>query len=140
MKYCIILITLIATVILSGCSDDADIASDNLSKAADNFEVVRRVVFYNGITGEYILVVQGLCSVEKDLKTVSFICKNGEGKYVKHMLGLSDNVTYFSEQLVNVDVSVHNYRVTFKPDTILPDINIRSQLIENNDNVRIGKK
>jgi hypothetical protein len=113
---------------LTGCNDDADIASRNLSKAADNFEIVRRVVFYNGITGDYILSVQGLCSVSNNVKSVSFTCKNDKGKYVKHMLGLSDNVTYFSEQLSAHDVSVYQYRVTFKPDAIIPDFNIRSQL------------
>jgi hypothetical protein len=34
---------------LNACSD-ADIASKNLSKAAEMFEIDRRIVFYNGIT------------------------------------------------------------------------------------------
>ena len=34
-----------ATAVLSGCEDDAKIASRNVSKAADNFEVNRRLVF-----------------------------------------------------------------------------------------------
>ena len=129
--------TLIAIALLAGlaaCNDDADIASRNLSKAADNFEIVRRVVFYNGITGDYILSVQGLCSVSNNGRSVSFTCKNDKGKYVKHMLGLSDNVTYFSEQLSAHDVSVYQYRVTFKPDAIIPDFNIRSQLIDDDSN------
>ena len=29
---------------------DADVASNNLREAADQFEIYRRVVFYNGIT------------------------------------------------------------------------------------------
>jgi hypothetical protein len=127
------------SVLLSGCGDDADIASRNLSKAADNFEIARRVVFYNGITGDYILSVQGLCSVSNNGRSVSFTCKNGEGKYVKHMLGLSDNVTYFSEQLSAHDVSVYHYRVTFKPDAIIPDLNIRSQLVDSDKNNRLDK-
>tara|TARA_R110002012_G_scaffold318933_1_gene538187 strand:- start:595 stop:1029 length:435 start_codon:yes stop_codon:yes gene_type:complete len=114
---------------LAGCNDDADIASRNLSKAADNFEIARRVVFYNGITGDYILSVQGLCSVQDSGHKVAFTCKNNQGKYVKHQLGLSDNVTYFSEQLSAHEVSVYQYRVTFKPDAIIPDFNIRSQLV-----------
>tara|TARA_R100000951_G_scaffold98181_1_gene88055 strand:- start:1563 stop:1967 length:405 start_codon:yes stop_codon:yes gene_type:complete len=116
--------------LISGCKDEASIASHNLSKAADNFEIARRVVFYNGITGDYILSVQGLCSVDNRGRSVSFTCKNDKGKYVKHMLGLSDNVTYFSEQLSAHDVSVYHYRVTFKPDAIVPDFNIRSQLVD----------
>lgn len=34
---------------LSSCTaDDADVVSDNISKAADNFEVARRIVMFNG--------------------------------------------------------------------------------------------
>ena len=134
MKKLIIIYTILMSLLLTGCNDDAQIASRNLSKAADNFEIARRVVFYNGITGDYILSVQGLCSVNNNGRSVSFTCKNSEGKYVKHMLGLSDNVTYFSEQLSAHDVSVYQYRVTFKPDAIIPDFNIRSQLSDDNTN------
>ena len=55
--------TLLATAVLAGCSADADVASRNLSKAADMFEINRRIVFYNGITGEYMLTIEGLCSL-----------------------------------------------------------------------------
>ena len=44
-------------------SDDADVASRNLSKAADNFEILRRVVFMNGIIDRYMLEIIGLCSI-----------------------------------------------------------------------------
>lgn len=49
----------VAVVILAAGCSDADVASSNLSKAADNFEVTRRIVFYNGITGEYMLTIEG---------------------------------------------------------------------------------
>lgn len=131
--FLIIVLTLTATL-TTGCQDDADVASYNLSKAADNFEIVRRVVFYNGITGDYILEVQGLCSVGNNGRSVSFTCKTDDGKFVKHMLGLSDNVTYFSEQLSAQDVSVYQYRITFKPDVIIPDFNLRTQLVDDVSN------
>lgn len=119
------LMTLIAAVFIIGCND-ADIASHNLSKAADNFEINRRIVFYNGITDSYILVIEGLCSVYDDgLGQLEVTCKVGEGQFKKHFLGLSDNVTYFSEQLESMDVSAYHYRVIFKPRTIVPDIDIR---------------
>jgi len=127
LKNSIAFISLASVLAVSGC-DDADVASRNLSKAADNFEIARRVVFYNGITGDYILSVQGLCSVSNNGRSVSFTCKNDSGGYVKHMLGLSDNVTYFSEQLSAHDVSVYNYRITFKPEVIIPDIDVRTKL------------
>ena len=50
-------------VAAAGCNN-AQIASSNLSRAADNFEIMRRVVLLNGITDTYLLSIEGLCSVE----------------------------------------------------------------------------
>ena len=111
---------------LSACSD-ADVASSNLSKAADNFEISRRIVFYNGITGEYPLVIQGLCSLGNfdSNRQLSVTCKVGPGQYKKAFLGLSDNVTYIVEQLDSANVSTQQYKVFFKPSTIIPDIDLK---------------
>lgn len=105
---------------LAACSNDADIASRNLSQAADNFEIPRRIVFYNGITNDYILTIEGLCSQVQEPNKLAVTCKTGEGQYKKHFLGISDNVTYFSEQMEPAKVSKYFYRVTFKPTSILP--------------------
>jgi hypothetical protein len=35
---------------------------------------------------------------------------------------LSDNVTYFAEQLEGAEVGTYHYRVIFKPEVILPDV------------------
>ena len=112
---------------LAACSD-AQIASSNLSKAADNFEINRRIVFYNGITADYILTIEGLCSQEpsQDNKKLSVTCKTGPAAYKKHFLGLSDNVTYFSEQLEAAPANVFHYRVIFKPAAIVPNIELRN--------------
>ncbi|EON11942.1 hypothetical protein [Pandoraea sp. SD6-2] len=112
---------------LSACSDDARVASHNLSKAADNFEINRRIVFYNGITGEYMLTIEGLCSRDNDSTStkLAIVCKVGPNEYKKHFLGLSDNVTYFIEQLEPAKASVYHYAVTFKPSVIVPDITVK---------------
>ncbi len=117
---------ILSTLALLGCSD-ANVASRNLSKAADNFEVERRIVFYNGITGEYMLTIQGKCSLGNDDKprAVSITCKTSADSYKKHFLGLSDNVTYFVEQVDGVNASPYQYRVVFKPLAIIPDIELR---------------
>ena len=107
--------------------DDADVASHNVSKAADNFEVNRRIVFFNGITDKYLLVIEGPCSIKKDNEDnqLEAICKTGPNSYKKHLLGLSDNTTYFVEQGESIKASAYHYRVTFKPQTILPDVDFR---------------
>lgn len=111
---------------LTACSD-AQVASSNLSKAADNFEINRRIVFFNGITGEYMLSIEGLCSIgsASETKAVAVTCKTGPSTYKKHFLGLSDNVSYFAEQVDGANVSAYNYRVVFKPAAIVPDIELR---------------
>ena len=116
----------IAAIGLAGCANDADVASRNLSQAADNFEINRRVVFYNGITNDYILTIEGLCSLDNSVtKNLKVTCKTGPGAYKKHFLGLSDNVTYFAEQIEAAKASTYFYRVTFKPSVILPSIDVR---------------
>ena len=124
MKTVLTLATVAA--LLAGCSD-ADVASTNLSKAADNFEVTRRIVFYNGITGDYVLTIEGLCSLGNKDKSgqLSVTCKTSPAAYKKHFLGLSDNVTYFVEQVEAAPVGVYHYRVFFKPQTILPNIDFK---------------
>ena len=49
---------------LTGCTSDADMVSENLSTDAEQFKIQRQIVFYNGITGEYLLEINGRCSVE----------------------------------------------------------------------------
>jgi hypothetical protein len=119
---------------LAGCQDDAQVASYNISKAADNFEIDRRIVFYNGITDTYMLTIEGRCSIEDQTTQLEVTCKIGRDAFKKHFLGLSDNVTYFAEQLETANVSVYHHRVTFKPQEILSDIDFRGdagELLQN---------
>jgi len=120
-----LLITL-GAVLLAGCSQPADVASRNLSTAADNFEIQRRIVFYNGITDTYMLEVTGRCSLgnEDQPGQLSITCKTGPEAFKKHFLGLSDNVTYFVEQIDGAGASDDSYRVVFRPETIIPDVEL----------------
>jgi hypothetical protein len=127
MKKVITSILIAATLGLAGCSREADVASRNLSQAADQFEVTRRIVFYNGITGEYILTVTGLCSLGNydAAHELSVTCKTGPTTYKKHFLGLSQNVTFFAEQIDSIPVNTYHYRVAFKPSVLIPDIEMK---------------
>lgn len=111
---------------VSACADDATVVSDNLSEAADNFEVDRRVVFFNGITDTYLLEIEGRCSIVDEGTQLEVTCKVSDDEYKKHFLGLSDNVSYFVEQMESVEADPYHYRVTFKPEVIVPDIDLRT--------------
>lgn len=119
-----ITLALAILIAISGCSTDATVASKNIAKAAEQFEIYRRVVFFNGITDKYILQVQGNCSIEDKNKQLEVTCKRHDGRFVKHHLGLSDNVSYFSEQMTSANVSTLRHRVIFKPTTIVPDVDL----------------
>ena len=131
-KFAIIATMFAGLAALTACERDADVASRNLSVAADMFEIDRRVVFYNGITGAYILTIEGRCSLGNydAARQLSVTCKTGPDAYKKHFLGLSDNVTYFAEQLESKGVSTYHYRVVFKPQTIIPDVDFRGDASE----------
>lgn len=128
MKY----LALVFTLLLVGCQDAATIVNENLTKAADNFEVNRRIVFYNGITNDYMLTIEGRCSIDTSTSgnVLHVVCKTGDNTYKKHFLGLSDNVTFFAEQLRDANVNAYHYRVTFKPQTIIPDIDFRGSVVD----------
>ena len=110
--------------ILVSCDQAADVASKNISLAADNFKIDRRIVFYNGITGDYMLSIEGFCSLGNDdpARVLTVTCKTGPDAYKKHFLGLSDNVTYFAEQIDAVGVDIYHYKVIFRPLNIVPAI------------------
>ena len=124
----------IAAVVACGtlvaCQRPADVASANLSYAADNFQINRRVVFYNGITDSYMLSIEGLCSLGNNDKQgeVTITCKTGPDQFKKHFLGLSDNVTYFVEQLEPEAVNTFHYKVAFRPQSIVPDVDFQGDI------------
>lgn len=115
----------VAGVMLTGCSE-ASTASENLSTAADNFEINRRIVFFNGITDTYLLTIEGRCSITDEGNQLEVTCKTDDDEYLKHFLGLSDNVSYFVEQTEAADVDGYHYRVIFRPETIVPDIDMET--------------
>ena len=126
MKKILFMLLLVLVIFaMVSCSSDAYVASSNLSKAADSFEIYRRVVFYNGITDTYILSIEGYSSVEFFPNKFVVTVKTDDGTFLKHYLGRADNVFPFVEQLHDVAVSDRHYRVIFKPSVIIPDIDLQ---------------
>ena len=115
-----------SATLLTGCTAEADTVSDNLSKEADSFQVLRRVVFFNGITDTYLLTIEGFCSIVDEGNQLEVTCKVGEDAYTKDFLGLSDNVSYFAEQLDASNVDPYHHIVIFRPETIVPDIDLQT--------------
>ena len=115
----------VAGMLIGGCTSAADKANENLSKAAENFEVPRRITAINGITDEVLFTVEGFCSYETpDNGTFEAICKQPDGTIERTTLYLSDNVTFISTQLGGVRVDLFRSMVIFRPETIVPDFDL----------------
>ncbi|QZA68994.1 hypothetical protein 010DV004_57 [Bacillus phage 010DV004] len=125
-KLVTLFVGLVAIVSLVGCTE-AGTVSENLSKSADSFEVQRRVVFFNGITDKYLLTIEGLCALDtSSSKKLTVTCKVGKDTYKKHYLGLSDNVSYFVEQTDAKYENAYHYKVLFRPEQVVPDIELQT--------------
>lgn len=112
-------------ICLTSCDDSMSV-NYNLNRDEQNFKEYRRVVFYNGITGEYILQVEGYMALNIDTDgDLVVTVKQQNGSFLKHYLGLSDNVTWFSESLDPRFVSDKRYKVIFKPSSLVPTFELR---------------
>lgn len=124
-----LLAALVTTVALVGgvtaCgTTDADVVNQNMTKDADNFRINRQIVFYNGITNEYIAEFTGLCQTDDNGRRVAVTCKVGDGQYIRNFIGKADNVTYVVLQTDPSAVSSSQYKVVFKPSSIVPNFEI----------------
>lgn len=127
MKKLLVLPVLLSAFVFASCESDADKVSDNVSKAAEQFEVQRKIVGINGITDKILFEVEGRCSLENGetmAHTLDVICKHGPHDYRKHYIGLSDNVTFISTQQQGIDASVYRTRIIIKPENIVPNLDL----------------
>lgn len=128
--FALVLVVVALAVTLSACTTAADTANRNLSEAAENFEVPRRIVGINGITDEVLFAVEGFCSYEvPNNGTFEAIClvDRRTGEVERTTLGLSDNVTFVSTQIGGVEVDLFRPRVIFRPKTIVPDFDLSTR-------------
>ena len=109
-------------VSLSGCQRQVEKVSYNLSKEADNFNVVRQLTVINCIKGDVLFQMTGKLSIEVDAadNQLEIIVEDEYGNYQKHFVGLSDNVTYTVEQMNFKDVENYKYTLNFNPNMWIP--------------------
>lgn len=123
-KKVIAILTVIMMVsFLAGCSEASRVES-NLTKEADNFNVVRQLTVINCLQGDVLFQMTGKMSITADIddKQLEIIVENDDGNYTKHFVGLSDNVTYTIEDLNlgSNDVEKYKYTLNFNPEMWFP--------------------
>jgi len=119
----LLVVGVLATNTLTGCSTEAKRINYNLTQQADNFNVVRQLTVINCIEGDVLFQMTGKMSITADRadNQLEIIVEDG-GTYVKHFVGLSNNVTYIVEDLnlgANA-VSKYKYTLNFNPDMWIP--------------------
>lgn len=121
MKKILFAISLITLIGLTGCNE-ADKVSYNISKEADNFNTIRQITVINCIQGDVLFQMTGKMSITADTNDnqLEVIVEDDNGKYKKHFIGLSDNVTYVVEDVTDGDVSKYHYTLNFNPKMWIP--------------------
>lgn len=118
-----VLVVCMILVVFTGCETEAQRVSYNLSQEADNFNIVRQLTVINCIEGDVLFQMTGKMSITADTadKQLEIIVED-DGTYVKHFVGLSDNVTYVVEDLNLGDNAVAKYKYTlnFNPNMWIP--------------------
>lgn len=114
--------TMLTTTLLalSGCTEASKV-SNNLAQEADNFNVVRKVTVLNAITNDTMFEMTGKMSIKADTadKQLEIVVEDN-GKYQKHIIGLSDNVSYVVQDLDVKDVDKYHYSINFNPKMWVP--------------------
>lgn len=119
----LLIVGLLTAVLLAGCETESQRVRYNISQEADNFNIVRRVTVIDCITGDVLFQMTGKMSIVADTEDDQLeILVEDDGNYQKHIIGLSDNVTYVVEDLAlgANDVSQYHYTINFNPNMWLP--------------------
>lgn len=122
-KICAILLAVVCLLsCLTGCTE-AENVNYNLSQAADNFEVVRRITVYNARTDMIIMEMEGLMSISNNgANELVVTCRTGRDEYKKNYVYLNEYVIYVVEDITGTVTDPYHYKIHFY--TALPDIDI----------------
>ena len=127
MKKIIVIVLILVSIMFSGCQREASKVSYNLSKEADNFNIVRKLTVINNISDDVLFQLTGKMSIEIDSadNQLEIVIEDNDGKYHKHFVAMNELTTYIVEDIGDVDVSQYKYTVNFNPKMWLP-INVET--------------
>ena len=107
---------------LTGCSEAANV-NHNLSQAADNFQVIRKITVYNARTDLIVMEMEGAMSLSNTSTSELVVtCMTGPNTYKKNYIYLNEYVIYVVEDITGTVTDPYHYKVHFY--TALPDIDI----------------
>lgn len=116
---CLILCIAMALT-LCGCTEST-IVSHNVSKEADNFNVMRRITVFNIRTDTVLMQMTGYFALKNNTSNeLVVIAEVEKGVYQKHFIYLNDYTMYTVEDLNGTNVSSYAYELEFLPQMLQP--------------------
>ena len=120
----LVLIILLPAVLFAGCTA-ADNVNHNLSQAADNFQVLRKITVYNARTDLIVMEMEGYMSLSNNSTSELVVtCKTSATEYKKNYIYLNEYVIYVVEDITGTSTDPFHYKVHFY--TALPDVDINN--------------
>ena len=120
--FAMLLVVLCLVGCLTGCSEAANV-NHNLSQAADNFQVIRKITVYNARTDLIIMEMEGAMSLSNTSTSELVVtCMTGPNTYKKNYIYLNEYVIYVVEDITGTVTDPYHYKIHFY--TALPDIDI----------------
>lgn len=105
---------------LNGCRESKRV-SYNISKEADNFNVLRRLVVINARTDKPVFELVGVFSIDNNSENeLEVTCQTGKNEYKKHYIYLNEYTIYTVEDVSGANVSQYQYEFNFLPEMIKP--------------------
>ena len=108
------------TILLASCTEAGKV-SHNISKEADNFNVVRRVAVINTRTDKVEFEVIGRISIydntssKESTSTLTVVVETDKDKYKKHIIKLTNWNMYVVEDLEGAAVDQYKYEINYMP-------------------------
>lgn len=116
---CVVLCVLMA-LSLCGCRERYAV-SHNVSKEADNFNVMRRITVFNIRTDTVLMQMTGYFALENnDSNELVVLAEVEKGVFQKHFIYLNDYTMYTVEDLNGTEVSAYSYELEFLPQMLQP--------------------
>lgn len=118
-----IIVLILCAAFLVGCEGfrESDRVGYNISKEADNFNVMRRLTVFNIRTDTVLMQMTGRFALKNEgHDELSIIVEVEKGTYQKHFVYLNEYTMYTVEDLSGANVTPYAYELEFLPQALVP--------------------
>lgn len=119
----IMVIMLVCSCFVFTSCTAAENVNHNLSQAADNFQVARKITVYNARTDLIVMEMEGYMSISNNSTSELVVtCKTGANEYKKNYVYLNEYVIYVVEDITGTVTDPYHYKIHFYG--AMPDIDM----------------